>query len=130
VALADLGCAVIGVFAMVQLRFGNDVTGIYIALGLALPVLRLVNACLDDMSLVGPQPALADEAAKYADHVRRRFAAKPGLTGLWPATGRSELSQEESVPLDLGYVENRSFALRPAFRRTICSALVHRSDAC
>ena len=99
--LTHLACAVLGVLAMVQLRFGNDVTGIYIALGLALPVLWLLNVFLGDRSLVGPQPALADEAAKHADHVRRRLVVKSGLTGLWLARGRSELSLEESLPLHL-----------------------------
>ena len=63
------------------------------------------------MSLVGPRPALPDEAENYADHVRRRLVVKPGLTGLWQVNGRSDLSWEESVRLDLRYVENWSFAL-------------------
>ena len=72
---------------------------------------QLVNVLLGDMSLVGPRPALPDEAAEYADHVRRRLVVKPGLTGLWQVNGRSDLSWEESVRLDLRYVENWSFAL-------------------
>jgi exopolysaccharide biosynthesis polyprenyl glycosylphosphotransferase len=72
---------------------------------------QLVNVVRGDMSLVGPRPALPDEAAEYADHVRRRLVVKPGLTGLWQVNGRSDLSWEESVRLDLRYVENWSFAL-------------------
>jgi exopolysaccharide biosynthesis polyprenyl glycosylphosphotransferase len=72
---------------------------------------QLLNVFLGDMSLVGPRPALPDEAAKYADHVRRRLVVKPGLTGLWQVSGRSDLSWDESVRLDLRYVENWSFAL-------------------
>jgi exopolysaccharide biosynthesis polyprenyl glycosylphosphotransferase len=72
---------------------------------------QLLNVFRGDMSLVGPRPALPDEAAKYADHVRRRLVVKPGLTGLWQVNGRSDLSWEESVRLDLRYVENWSFAL-------------------
>src|SRR5262249_38695101 len=72
---------------------------------------QLVNGLLGDMSLVGPRPALPAEAEKYADHVRRRLVVKPGLTGLWQVNGRSDLSWEESVRLDLRYVENWSFAL-------------------
>jgi exopolysaccharide biosynthesis polyprenyl glycosylphosphotransferase len=72
---------------------------------------QFVNVLLGDMSLVGPRPALPDEAAKYADHVRRRLAVKPGVTGLWQVNGRSDLSWDESVRLDLRYVENWSFAL-------------------
>jgi exopolysaccharide biosynthesis polyprenyl glycosylphosphotransferase len=72
---------------------------------------QLFNVLLGDMSLVGPRPALPDEAAEYAEHVRRRLVVKPGLTGLWQVNGRSDLSWEESVRLDLRYVENWSFAL-------------------
>ena len=59
----------------------------------------------------GPRPALPDEAARYADHVRRRLVVKPGLTGMWQVNGRSDLSWDETVRLDLRYVENWSFAL-------------------
>ena len=72
---------------------------------------QLLNVFLGHMSLVGPRPALPDEAARYAEHVRRRLVVKPGLTGLWQVNGRSDLSWEESVRLDLRYVENWSFAL-------------------
>jgi exopolysaccharide biosynthesis polyprenyl glycosylphosphotransferase len=72
---------------------------------------QLINVLLGDMSLVGPRPALPEEAEQYAVHVRRRLVVKPGLTGLWQVNGRSDLSWEESVRLDLRYVENWSFAL-------------------
>jgi exopolysaccharide biosynthesis polyprenyl glycosylphosphotransferase len=72
---------------------------------------QLINVFRGDMSLVGPRSAVPDEAAKYADHVRRRLAVKPGITGLWQVSGRSDLTWEESVRLDLRYVENWSFAL-------------------
>jgi exopolysaccharide biosynthesis polyprenyl glycosylphosphotransferase len=72
---------------------------------------QLVNVLLGDMSLVGPRPAVPEEVAEYADYVRRRLVVKPGLTGLWQVNGRSDLSWEETVRLDLRYVENWSFAL-------------------
>jgi exopolysaccharide biosynthesis polyprenyl glycosylphosphotransferase len=72
---------------------------------------QLFNVLLGEMSLVGPRPALPDEAARYADHVRRRLVVKPGLTGLWQVSGRSDLTWDESVRLDLRYVENWSLAL-------------------
>jgi exopolysaccharide biosynthesis polyprenyl glycosylphosphotransferase len=72
---------------------------------------QLFNVFLGHMSLVGPRPAVPDEVAQYADHVRRRLVVKPGLTGLWQVNGRSDLSWDESVRLDLRYVENWSFAL-------------------
>ena len=72
---------------------------------------QLFNVFLGQMSLVGPRPPLPDEAAMYAEHVRRRLVVKPGLTGLWQVSGRSDLSWEESVRLDLWYVDNWSLVL-------------------
>lgn len=62
------------------------------------------------MSLVGPRPPLAQEVATYEEHVHRRLLTKPGITGPWQISGRSDLSWEESVRLDLNYVENWSIA--------------------
>jgi exopolysaccharide biosynthesis polyprenyl glycosylphosphotransferase len=72
---------------------------------------QLINVLTGEMSLVGPRPALPEEAALYGDHVRRRLAVKPGMTGLWQVNGRSDLSWDESVRLDLRYVENWSLML-------------------
>ncbi len=72
---------------------------------------QLVNVVTGSMSLVGPRPPLPEEVALYEDHVRRRLLVKPGLTGLWQVSGRSDLTWDESVRLDLRYVENWSFAL-------------------
>lgn len=66
------------------------------------------NVLLGDMSLVGPRPPLRTEVESYASHVHRRLYIKPGLTGMWQVNGRSDLSWEESVRLDLYYVENWS----------------------
>lgn len=73
---------------------------------------QLFNVVRGDMSLVGPRPPLESEAASYGDDgaVRRLFV-KPGLTGLWQVSGRSDLSWEESVRADLRYVENWTFAM-------------------
>ena len=62
------------------------------------------------MSLVGPRPPLPREVAAYEKDVRRRLLVKPGLTGLWQVSGRSNLSWQDSVRLDLYYVENWSLA--------------------
>lgn len=67
---------------------------------------QLFNVIGGSMSLVGPRPPLASEVEQYADHVHRRFLAKPGITGAWQVSGRSTLSWEDSVRLDLSYVEN------------------------
>jgi len=90
---------------------------------------QLLNVLRGDMSLVGPRPALPDEAAKYADHVRRRLIVKPGLTGLWQVNGRANLSWDESVRLDLRYVENWSFTLDLQIMWKTVSAVVRRSGA-
>jgi lipopolysaccharide/colanic/teichoic acid biosynthesis glycosyltransferase len=63
------------------------------------------------MSLVGPRPPLPAEVERYDTSISRRLLVKPGLTGLWQISGRSDLSWEESVRLDLRYVENWTLAL-------------------
>jgi exopolysaccharide biosynthesis polyprenyl glycosylphosphotransferase len=90
---------------------------------------QFLNVLRGDMSLVGPRPAVPDEVARYADHVRRRLVVKPGLTGLWQVNGRSDLSWEESVRLDLRYVENWSFALDLQILWKTISAILRRSGA-
>jgi exopolysaccharide biosynthesis polyprenyl glycosylphosphotransferase len=90
---------------------------------------QLLNVFRGEMSLVGPRPALPAEAAEYADHVRRRLVVKPGLTGLWQVNGRSDLSWEESVRLDLRYVENWSFALDLQILWKTISVIIHGSGA-
>jgi exopolysaccharide biosynthesis polyprenyl glycosylphosphotransferase len=72
---------------------------------------QLWNIVRGDMSIVGPRPPLPREVADYETHVHRRLYIKPGLTGMWQVNGRSDLSWEESVRLDLYYVENWSMAV-------------------
>jgi exopolysaccharide biosynthesis polyprenyl glycosylphosphotransferase len=72
---------------------------------------QLLNVLRGRMALVGPRPPLPSEVSRYTDDVRRRLLVKPGLTGLWQVSGRSDLSWEESVRLDLRYVENWSLTL-------------------
>ncbi|MEZ0491260.1 sugar transferase [Kineococcus sp. TBRC 1896] len=72
---------------------------------------QLFNVVSGSMSLVGPRPPLPREVAEYGTDLRRRLLVKPGLTGLWQVSGRSDLDLEESTRLDLQYVENWS----PAF---------------
>jgi exopolysaccharide biosynthesis polyprenyl glycosylphosphotransferase len=71
---------------------------------------QLINVLTGSMSLVGPRPPLPREVACYEAHDRRRLLVKPGLTGLWQVSGRSDLAWDESVRLDLRYVENWSIA--------------------
>jgi exopolysaccharide biosynthesis polyprenyl glycosylphosphotransferase len=72
---------------------------------------QLINVVLGHMSLVGPRPPLPSEVAQYEGHVHRRLLVKPGLTGLWQVSGRSDLAWEDAVRLDLHYVENWSLGL-------------------
>lgn len=70
---------------------------------------QLFNVLSGSMSLVGPRPPLPSEVNRYEDRVYMKFLVKPGITGLWQVSGRSNLSWEESVRMDLYYVENWSF---------------------
>ncbi len=72
---------------------------------------QLINVLRGDMSLVGPRPPLAKEVARYGTDMRRRLLVKPGLTGLWQISGRSDLSWDDSVRIDVRYVENWSLTL-------------------
>jgi len=72
---------------------------------------QLFNVVRGDMSLVGPRPALPQEVAEYDSEARRRLLVKPGLTGLWQGSGRSDLSWDSTVALDRHYVENRGAQL-------------------
>jgi lipopolysaccharide/colanic/teichoic acid biosynthesis glycosyltransferase len=72
---------------------------------------QLLNVMLGEMSLVGPRPALPAEVAQYRGDVSRRLEVKPGMTGLWQISGRSDLSHEDAVRLDLRYVDCWTLAL-------------------
>jgi exopolysaccharide biosynthesis polyprenyl glycosylphosphotransferase len=72
---------------------------------------QLLNVANGTMSLVGPRPPLPDELIEWHDDVHRRLLVKPGLTGLWQVSGRSDLDWDESIRLDLYYVDNWSYAM-------------------
>jgi exopolysaccharide biosynthesis polyprenyl glycosylphosphotransferase len=72
---------------------------------------QLLNVLAGAMSLVGPRPPLPEETETYGPDVRRRLLVKPGMTGLWQVSGRSDLPWDEAVRLDLRYVEDWSLAL-------------------
>jgi exopolysaccharide biosynthesis polyprenyl glycosylphosphotransferase len=90
---------------------------------------QLINVLRGQMSLVGPRPPLPEEVAVYPADVRRRLAVKPGLTGLWQVSGRSDLPFEEAVKLDLRYVENWSFSLDVMILLRTLSAVCRASGA-
>lgn len=90
---------------------------------------QLLNVLKGDMSLVGPRPPLPDEVAHYTDYVRRRLVVKPGITGLWQVSGRSDLPWDEAVRLDLRYVENWSLILDLQILWKSWPAVFHGSGA-
>ena len=69
---------------------------------------QLFNVVRGEMSLVGPRPPLPREVSAYHADVLRRLRVRPGMTGLWQVSGRSDLSWSEAVRLDLYYVDNWS----------------------
>jgi lipopolysaccharide/colanic/teichoic acid biosynthesis glycosyltransferase len=90
---------------------------------------QLFNVLGGSMSLVGPRPPLPVEVARYDGSITRRLLVKPGLTGLWQISGRSDLSWEESVRLDLRYVENWSLAMDASILWRTTRAVLSSSGA-
>jgi exopolysaccharide biosynthesis polyprenyl glycosylphosphotransferase len=90
---------------------------------------QLINVLKGDMSLVGPRPPLPSEVAWYDQDVARRLLVKPGMTGLWQVSGRSDLSWEDGLRLDLYYVENWSLAADVAILWKTVGAVVFRKGA-
>ncbi len=72
---------------------------------------QLLNVIAGNMTLVGPRPAIPYEVEEYPSWYLKRFAVKPGLTGLWQVSGRNERTYEEMVRLDIEYAERRSLLL-------------------
>lgn len=72
---------------------------------------QLVNVLLGNMSLIGPRPALPREVTEYPDYAQQRLLVLPGISGLWQVSGRSALSFEEMIALDLEYIRSQSYWL-------------------
>jgi exopolysaccharide biosynthesis polyprenyl glycosylphosphotransferase len=90
---------------------------------------QLINVLTGHMSLVGPRPPLPEEVEEYTPEVKRRLLVKPGLTGLWQVSGRSDLPWDEAVRLDLGYVDNWSVSLDLLILMRTGSAVVRGTGA-
>ncbi len=85
---------------------------------------QILNVLRGEMSLVGPRPALPREVALYTPEQEARLSVLPGLTGLWQVSGRAKLSFEESIALDLQYIERQSVWLNLALiARTVPAVL-------
>ncbi|WP_307786054.1 sugar transferase [Rathayibacter sp. SD072] len=89
---------------------------------------QLFNVLRGEMSLVGPRPQVSGEVELYDDVARRRLNVKPGMTGLWQVSGRSTLSWEDAIRLDLYYVENWSFTGDLALLARTVQAVVAPGD--
>lgn len=90
---------------------------------------QLLNVLKGDMSLVGPRPPLPSEVAAYQGATSRRLLVRPGMTGLWQVSGRSDLDWETSVRLDLYYVDNWSVAVDIALLAKTATAVVRGTGA-
>ncbi|WP_439031913.1 sugar transferase [Gordonia terrae] len=90
---------------------------------------QLFNVLGGTMSLVGPRPPLREEVESYDQVVRRRMLVRPGMTGLWQISGRSDLSWDDSVRLDLSYVENWSLTTDLVILWRTASAVLSRRGA-
>jgi lipopolysaccharide/colanic/teichoic acid biosynthesis glycosyltransferase len=90
---------------------------------------QLVNVLRGQMSLIGPRPALPEEVARYDDWARRRLAIKPGMTGLWQVSGRSNLAWSDSVRLDLDYVDNWTPSMDARIAAKTAGAVFRRDGA-
>jgi exopolysaccharide biosynthesis polyprenyl glycosylphosphotransferase len=90
---------------------------------------QLVNVLRGEMSIVGPRPPLPSEVTRYEGHAHRRLLVKPGITGLWQVSGRSDLSWDDTVRLDLQYVENWSLGLDLSVLARTVTAVLRGSGA-
>jgi len=90
---------------------------------------QLLNVLGGSMSLVGPRPHPFDDVEEYDSRDYRRLIAKPGMTGLWQVAGRSDLSWDDAIELDLLYIENWSFIGDIAILARTVQAVVSRSGA-
>src|SRR5690606_19899281 len=90
---------------------------------------QLVNVLRGEMSMVGPRPPLPSEVDLYEAHVTRRLLVKPGLTGLWQVSGRSDLPWDEAVRLDLYYVDHWSPTMDLAIIAKTFSAVIRGAGA-
>lgn len=91
---------------------------------------QLINVLRGEMSLVGPRPSLPDEVAEMDEHTMRRFTVRPGITGLWQVSGRSNLGWDEAKVLDTYYAENWTVIGDLAILARTAKAVLSAEGAC
>ncbi|PNG24756.1 sugar transferase [Methylocella silvestris] len=91
---------------------------------------QLINVLRGDMSLVGPRPVVTEELERYGDNVALYFLSRPGITGIWQVSGRSNCSYEHRVALDAHYVRNWTFANDLLILLNTVGAVIGRKGAC
>lgn len=85
---------------------------------------QLINIIQGDLSIIGPRPVVEDELKKYEKNVGKFLSVTPGLTGYWAANGRSNITYEERMQMELYYIDNMSFKLDiKIFFKTILSVI-------
>jgi lipopolysaccharide/colanic/teichoic acid biosynthesis glycosyltransferase len=125
----DMQRFVVNKFRSMRVNALNDEHVAYVQ-SLIAELPQLLNVLIGNMSLVGPRPCLDYELAKYPPHAFGRFAVKPGITGLWQVSGRSQLSFDEMIALDLDYAREQSFWLNvKILLRTLPVVLLGRGAA-
>jgi lipopolysaccharide/colanic/teichoic acid biosynthesis glycosyltransferase len=90
---------------------------------------QLFNVVMKDMSLVGPRPITEDEIVRYGCHIRNYYDMRPGITGLWQVSGRSNTTYERRVELDVGYARDWSLMRDIAILFRTIPAVLRRSGA-
>lgn len=111
IALVLLAPMLLAVALAIKIDDGGPVLFRQQRAGKAGALFWMINTVVGEMSLVGPRPPLPAEVERYGFDAWRRLLVKPGLTGLWQVSGRSDLSWEESIQLNLRYVENWSLTM-------------------
>jgi undecaprenyl-phosphate galactose phosphotransferase len=91
---------------------------------------QLLNVLRLDMSLVGPRPIVEAEVARYGENIAQYYAGRPGLTGLWQVSGRSDTSYAQRVALDTQYVSTWSFWQDVRILARTIPAVIRRRGAC
>lgn len=90
---------------------------------------QIFNVLKGEMSLVGPRPIVREEVKKYGNHIREYYMVRPGITGMWQASGRSDTTYDERVAMDTWYVKNWSIWLDLKYLLQTFSAVLHKKGA-